>query len=63
MFETSESIWLSVIGSLLIIVGATGLMNHTRKGQTWVRLLGPVGSRLFYVVIGVLVLIYGLFMV
>jgi hypothetical protein len=50
-----------IAGSVVLILGATGLVNRTRKGARLSRLLTDLGARLFYVVIGSIIIGLGLF--
>ncbi len=50
------------LGILSVFLGITGLSNKSRKGQRMVRLLGEAGTKIFYVVLGI-VLIVGAFFI
>lgn len=57
---TQDQIILIVIGCILIVLGATGVMGRTRRGQRWANLLGPIWSRLLYVILGAVALVISL---
>ena len=40
------------VGLFVALIGGTGLIEKTRRGQMWVRLFGPLGARIFYVIMG-----------
>ncbi len=42
-----------VLGLISISLGITGLSNKSRKGQRMVRLLVETGTRMFYIIIGI----------
>jgi hypothetical protein len=48
----TSQIVLRVVGIIVILLGATGLINNTRRGRRYVEMFGNVGARIIYVVIG-----------
>lgn len=49
--ETQQYIIIAV-GLFVALIGGTGLIERTRKGRMWAKIFGPVGARIFYVVMG-----------
>lgn len=50
--------WIMIIaGTLVALLGVTGISGRQRKNQWLVRLLGDVGFRIFNVVIGVVFIV------
>lgn len=52
-----------IIGSglLIITLGVTGFANITKRGTVWTRLFGEQGAKIFYVLVGVALIIFAFF--
>ncbi len=48
------------LGGLVTVLGFTGILNRSRKGQRIARLLGEFGARIFYTLIGIGMILIGL---
>jgi threonine/homoserine/homoserine lactone efflux protein len=53
--------WILIIaGSVIAVLGTTGLMTVVTRRKFVLRLLGDVGTRIFYTVLGILFVVLGL---
>lgn len=50
----TDQYWMILAGSLVALMGITGISNKTRRNQWMVRLLGPTGNRIAYIVLGLI---------
>jgi hypothetical protein len=57
----TDQFWIILAGSLVALMGITGLSNKTRRNAWLLRLLGPTGNRLLYIVLGLAFVMYGVF--
>ena len=49
-----------IIGAFTAIIGIAGIGLQTRKAQRLVRLIGEGPTRIFYVVLGIVLIVVGL---
>jgi small neutral amino acid transporter SnatA (MarC family) len=56
-----ENIMFIVIGAFTILIGISGIGLNTRKAQRLVRLIGETGTRIFYGVLGIGLILMGIF--
>lgn len=45
------------LGAIIAVLGFTGVLGKTRKGQRMTRLLGELGVRIFYTVLGIVLIV------
>lgn len=59
-----ESSWIYLaIGAVFILMSVTGLVEKSRRSQWLVRLIGTTGLKIFYIVLGIVFIILGLFVI
>jgi threonine/homoserine/homoserine lactone efflux protein len=59
-----EDSWIYlVIGAVFILLSLTGLVEKSRRSQWLVRLIGSIGVKIFYIVLGIVFIILGLFVI
>ena len=49
-----------IIGAFTALIGITGIGLQTRKAQRLVRLIGEKPTRIFYVVLGIVMIVVGI---
>ena len=57
----NSQVYLIIAASLVLILTWSGVMTRSRRGQRMVRLLGEMGTRIFYTVIAVGIIILSFF--
>ena len=55
-------IFYLVVGSIVILLGVSGLSNKTRKGQRLVGLIGETGARAVNIIVGILLVLAAFFL-
>lgn len=48
-------------GVLVIILGLTGFASISKRGTLWLKLFGEKGSKIFYVLVGISLIIFAFF--
>jgi len=56
---TNFQIIFIVVGGILFIMGATGLIDKTSRGRRFVNLVGAVPARMIYIIFGIAAIVYG----
>ena len=56
----TDHFWVILAGSLVALMGITGISNKTRRGRWSLRMFGEIGNRIFYIIMGVAFIVLGL---
>lgn len=58
----SDQYWMFIAGGIVVLMGLTGLSNKTRRNRWLMNILGSVGNRIFYIVMGLIFIGVGFFL-
>ena len=57
----NEQIYLIIAGSLVLILTWTGIMTRSRRAQFFIRIMGETGTKIFYSIIAIAIIIISFF--
>lgn len=57
----TEQIVLLLAGVLSIVLGLTGVVTKTRKGQRWSKIIGETGVKLVNIIGGIVLIVVSFF--
>ena len=57
-----EVILMYVIGGFLILAGITKFRFNSRRAQNLIRYIGETGTQIFYIVLGIILILLNIFL-
>jgi len=62
--ELGKDSWVYlVVGAIFILMSFSGIIERSRRSQWLIRLIGVTGVKIFYIVLGIVFIILGLFVI